>query len=143
MNGETGSKYSIDINHNEQPKVGLEHVPNCDQRAKSDGEILEKPSPNLFESQSDISFKISKNKDHSSSDDTSVMGKESECNSRENNDHATTAGNSMSGMEIEDHSSSANESDLDIFTPKPDIVRRSRRIITNPQERNVIYDKKY
>ena len=38
------------------------------------------------------------------------------CNSRENNDdHATTVGNSMSEKEIEDHSSSANEGDLDIF----------------------------
>ena len=97
--------------------MGLEHVPNCDQRAKSDGEILEKFSPNLFESQSDISFKLSKHKDHCSSDDNSVEDMESECNSRENNDHATTAGSSMSGIEIEDHSSSANEV-ISISSPK-------------------------
>ena len=119
-----------------------EHVPNCDQRAKSDGEILEKTSPNLFESQSDISFNKSKNKDHSSSDDNSVMGKESECNSRENKDHATSDGNSMSGMEIEGHSSSANESDHQIITTKPDVVWTSRGTPTTPQERNVIYNKK-
>ena len=45
-------------------------------------EFQKEISPNLFESQSDISFKKSKNKDHSSSDDNSVRGKEISCNSR-------------------------------------------------------------
>ena len=98
------------------------------------------PSPNLFESPSDISSNTLKNKDHSTSDDNSVMGKESECNSRENKDHATSAGNSMSGIEIEGHSSSANESDRQIITTKRDVVWTSRRITTTPQERNVSYD---
>ena len=39
LNGETGPNYLIDKNSKEQPKVGIEHVPNCDQRAKSDGGI--------------------------------------------------------------------------------------------------------
>ena len=56
-----------------------EHVPNYDERAKSDGEISEKSSPNLFESQSDIRFKLLKHEDHCSSDDNSVVGTESEC----------------------------------------------------------------
>ena len=83
-----------------------------------------------------------KHNNHCSSDDNSVVDTESECNSRENNDHATTAGNSMSGKEIEDHSSSATEGDLDIFTPKHDVERRSRRIITTPQGKNDTFDKK-
>ena len=123
----------MDTNPKEQSKLGTEHVPNCDQKAKSDCEILEKPSPNLFESESDISIKLLKPNDNCRSDDNSVVGKESECNNKENNDHATTAGNSMSGKEIEDHSSSANEGDLDIFPRKHDVCRRSRRIITTPQ----------
>ena len=37
LNDKTGSKYLIDKNLKEQPKVGLKHVLNCDQRDKSDG----------------------------------------------------------------------------------------------------------
>ena len=61
---------------------------------------------------------------------------------RKNDDHATTVGNSMSEKEIEDHSSSANEGDIDIFPWKHDVRRRSRRIITTPQVQKLIFDQK-